>query len=224
MPLIYIVPIAALLVLVLLARLAGGTTLDWVDRLASAMGVVAAGMLVVILLSTLAGYRHSRSVRRSVRIVAITLTVSAVATLALLALPIALTGTPLVSRGVVSLIALSVPVALAVAVVRDRLFQVGLLTRSRERIVAAREDERRLRRDLHDGLAPTLAAAALKADLARQAIRNDPDVAARLIDEVGQEVRGAVGEIRRLSRDLRPPALDSLGLVGAIRQQAEALG
>ena len=150
---------------------------------------------------------------------------SAVATLALLALPIALTGTPFVSRGVVSLIALSVPVALAVAVVRDRLFQVGLLTRSRERIVAAREDERRkLRRDLHDGLAPTPAAAALKADLARQAIRNDPDVAARLIDEVGQEVRGAVGEIRRLSRDLRPPALDSLGLVGAIRQQAEALG
>jgi signal transduction histidine kinase len=225
-PLIYVVPIAALLLLVLVARLAGGTTLDWVDRLASAMGLVASGMLVVILLSTIAGYRRaSRSVQRSVRLVAICLVVSAAVTLALLALPIALTGTPLVSRGVVSLVALSVPVALAVAVVRDRLFQVGLLTRSRERIIGAREDERRkLRRDLHDGLAPSLAAAALKADLARQAIRNDPDSAERLIGEVGDQVRGAVGEIRRLSRDLRPPALDSLGLVGAIQQQADGLG
>ncbi|HET9344866.1 MAG TPA: sensor histidine kinase [Candidatus Limnocylindrales bacterium] len=224
--LIYLVPLVALLVLVLVAGVAGGTILDWVDRLASAMGLVASGMLVVIIFSTFAGYRRaSPSVRRSVRIVAITLVVAAVATLTLLTLPIAASGTPLVSRGVVSIIALSVPVALAVAVVRDRLFQVGLLSRSRERVVAAREDERRkLRRDLHDGLAPSLAAAALKADLARQAIRNDPDAAERLIGEVGQEVRGAVGEIRRLSRDLRPPALDSLGLVGAIRQQAEGLG
>ena len=106
------------------------------------MGVVAAGMLVVILLSTLAGTAGPRARFAAGDRVAITLTVSAVATLALLALPIALTGTPFVSRGVVSLIALSVLVALAVAVVRDRLFQVGLLTRSRERIVAAREDAR----------------------------------------------------------------------------------
>jgi signal transduction histidine kinase len=130
-----------------------------------------------------------------------------------------------VPRGVVSAFALIVPAALVVAVVRDRLFQVALISRSRERIVAAREDERRrLRRDLHDGLAPSLAAVALKLDLVRSSVRDDPDAAERSLDEARQEVRGVIAEIRRMSRELRPPALDSLGLLGAIRQQADALG
>lgn len=225
-PLLYGAPVVGFLAIVAIARLAGGTTLDWVDRLASAVAIVASVMLVAVILSTFAAYRRaSPAVRRSVRLIAITLVIAAAATLGLMTLPIAVLGAPLVPRTTVSLVALSVPIALVAAVVRDRLFQVGLISRSRERIVAAREDERRkLRRDLHDGLAPGLAAAGLKLDVARQSVRSDPETAERLIGEAGHDVRDAIADIRRLSRDLRPPALDALGLVGAIREQATRLG
>lgn len=225
-PMIYAAPLATTAVLLIASRALGGTSLEWIGRFASVVGTVASGMLVVILASTLAGYRRaSPAVRRSVRGIAIALAFAAVATLLLLTLPIALTGAPLVPRGTVALLAAPVPIAVLVAVVRDRLFQVALLSRSREKIVAAREDERRkLRRDLHDGLAPTLAAAGLSLDHARPAVRSDPAAAEAAIDEARQAVRGTIQEIRRLSRQLRPPALDALGLVGAIREQADALG
>ena len=93
-----------------------------------------------------------------------------------------------------------------------------------EQIVAAREEERRkLRRELHDGLAPTLAGAGIKLDLARQSVRDDPEGADRLIEEARSDVRTAIGEIRRMARDLRPPTLDALGLEGALREQAASL-
>lgn len=123
-----------------------------------------------------------------------------------------------------STFALIVPLALIVAVLRDRLFEVALLSRSRERIVAAREDERRrLRRDLHDGLAPTLAALGLRLDHVRQLVRTEPEAAEAGIDAARAEVRAVIADIRRMSRELRPPALDSLGLVGAVTEQAAAL-
>jgi signal transduction histidine kinase len=102
---------------------------------------------------------------------------------------------------------------------------VGLredLLRSRERLVTAREEERRrLRRDLHDGLGPSLAAIGLRAEAAAGALRSDPEKAERILVEQAGEVRRALADIRRLVEGLRPPALDELGLVGAIRQQAE---
>lgn len=99
------------------------------------------------------------------------------------------------------------------------------LARSRERIVVAREEERRrLRRDLHDGLGPSLAAIGVRAEAAAALLADDPDRAARLLDELGSDVRTALADIRRLVDGLRPPALDELGLLGAIRQQAERLG
>lgn len=225
-PIIYAAPLTTAAVLLLASRALGGTTLDWIGRFASVIGIVASAMLVVILVSTVTGYRRApRAVRRGVRDIAIALGFAALATLLLLTLPIALSGSPLVPRSTVALLAAPVPIAVLVAVLRDRLFQVALLSRSREKIVAAREDERRkLRRDLHDGLAPTLAAAGLALDHARAAVRSDPDAAEAAIDEARQAVRGTIQEIRRLSRELRPPALDTLGLVGAIREQADALG
>ena len=51
----------------------------------------------------------------------------------------------------------------------------------------------------------------------------DPDAAKRLLGELGAEVQAALAEIRRLVDGLRPPALDELGLVGAIEQQAARL-
>jgi signal transduction histidine kinase len=95
------------------------------------------------------------------------------------------------------------------------------LQRSRERIVVAREETgRRLRRDLHDGLAPTLAALALKAGAIGDLIPADPQGARALSAELEAEIRGTIREIRRLVYELRPPALDELGLVAAIRERA----
>lgn len=224
-PLIYLGPIAAFAVLAIVARLLGGTSLEWVDRLAACHAIVASAMLIAIIGSVVAGYRRTTGrVRRSIRWVAVALFFAAAATLAFLTLPIIATGTTLLPRNVVDLLVLPVPATLVVAIVRDRLFQVALLSRSREKIVAAREDERRkLRRDLHDGLAPTLAAVGLKLDLARQTVRADPAVAEETIDDIRREVREVIADIRRMSRELRPPSLDALGLTGAVRQQADAL-
>jgi len=95
------------------------------------------------------------------------------------------------------------------------------LQRSRERLVAAREEERRrLRRDLHDGLKPTLAGVALGLDAVRNIVGRDPDAAGSLLVRLRSELEGAGGDIRRLVHDLRPPALDELGLVGALGQHA----
>lgn len=95
------------------------------------------------------------------------------------------------------------------------------LQHSRERLVTAREEERRrLRRDLHDGLGPTLAALALNASTVRDLIGSDSGAAMQMAGELQIEIRAAVTEIRRLVYALRPPTLDGLGLVAAIRELA----
>ncbi|MEU8261600.1 histidine kinase [Micromonospora sp. NPDC048999] len=95
---------------------------------------------------------------------------------------------------------------------------------SRQRLVAAREEERRrLRRDLHDGLGPTLAGIALGIDTVRRATGDDGPTA-ELLATLRQATEAAVGDIRRIVYDLRPPILDELGLAGAIREQAMRLG
>ncbi|MER7394608.1 GAF domain-containing sensor histidine kinase [Streptomyces sp. NPDC000151] len=95
------------------------------------------------------------------------------------------------------------------------------LQRSRERLVAAREEERRrLRHDLHDGLGPTLAGVAYKLDGARITVENDVPQAVGLLEGLSADVRQAIAEIRRLVDGLRPPALDELGLLRAIETHA----
>lgn len=94
------------------------------------------------------------------------------------------------------------------------------LQQSRERIVISREEERRrLRRDIHDGLGAQLAALIMEAGNARRSIRKDPDEAERTLLEMQDELRAAVVDIRRLVLGLRPPALDEIGLVGALRSR-----
>ena len=95
------------------------------------------------------------------------------------------------------------------------------LQRSRERLVNTREEERRrLRRDLHDGLGPTLAALNLQAGVIRNLISSDPAAADALVVQWRVELRAAIANIRRLVYELRPPALDELGVAGAIREGA----
>jgi len=99
------------------------------------------------------------------------------------------------------------------------------LQRSRERLVTAREEERRrLRRDLHDGLGAQLAGLNIQAGILRRSIRRDPAAAEELTAELKTELQSAIADIRRLVYDLRPPALDDLGLVTALRQLAERYG
>jgi signal transduction histidine kinase len=94
------------------------------------------------------------------------------------------------------------------------------LRRSREELVATREEERRrLRRDLHDELGPSLAGSVMKLGAARSLMASDPERASVLLDDLESDVRGMIEEIRRIARDLRPPALDELGLVGVLRMR-----
>lgn len=96
------------------------------------------------------------------------------------------------------------------------------LRASRTRIVSAREEERRrLRRDLHDGVGPSLAAMVLKLDAAR--VRDDPAERDALIGETRTEVKETITEIRRLVDDLQPAVIDQVGLIDAIRQRAVSL-
>ncbi len=100
------------------------------------------------------------------------------------------------------------------------------LQRSRERLVNLREEERRrLRRDLHDGLGPALASQTLKASTARYLVEHDPAAAVHLLTSLEADVKSVLQEVRRLVYDLRPPALDDLGLAGALRTLvAEQIG
>jgi signal transduction histidine kinase len=95
------------------------------------------------------------------------------------------------------------------------------LQSTRQRLVAAREEERRrLRRDLHDGLGPALASLTLKVDAARDELDYDVPAAGAMLVALKNDIQAAVVDIRRLVYDLRPPALDDLGLVTALRMQA----
>ena len=95
------------------------------------------------------------------------------------------------------------------------------LQRSRERLVLAREEERRrLRRDLHDDLGPTLASFGLAASTVADLIPQNPTAATKLVKELESQMRATVGNIRRLVYDLRPPTLDELGLLPAVRERA----
>ncbi|MEW9532888.1 sensor histidine kinase [Microbispora sp. NPDC049125] len=119
-------------------------------------------------------------------------------------------------RRALDLLAAPIGVALQAVRLSDQLRE------SRARIVAAREEERRrLRRDLHDGLGSALTAVTLKADAAHNLKMVDPDRSGQLLLDLRADLTAAIADIRRLVYDLRPPDLDELGLLGALRQHAE---
>jgi two-component system, NarL family, sensor kinase len=119
-------------------------------------------------------------------------------------------------RRVLEVLAAPVAVALHAVLLSQEL------QRARERLVAAREEERRrLRRDLHDGLGPTLTAVTLKADAARSLLETAPDRADALLAELRADAKQAIGDLRRVIYDLRPAALDELGLLGALGEQVD---
>lgn len=93
------------------------------------------------------------------------------------------------------------------------------LQASRRRLVSAKEEERRrLRNDLHDGLGPKLAALGLKLDTAHALAESRPEASRAVLGGVKEDIRQTIDDVRRLVYGLRPPALDELGLVAALRE------
>jgi signal transduction histidine kinase len=91
---------------------------------------------------------------------------------------------------------------------------------SRQHIISTREEERRrLRRDLHDGLGPALATLALQAEVVRDTLYSKPEQSERFITEIINGTQAAIDDIRRVVYDLRPAAIDDLGLFSALREQ-----
>lgn len=109
-----------------------------------------------------------------------------------------------------------------VGMTAHNLVLTARLQRSLERVVTAREEERRrLRRDIHDGLGPVLASGSMRLELARGLLSTDPDAAQTVLAELAGTQQQALVDLRRLVEGLRPPVLDQLGLVGAVRQRAD---
>jgi signal transduction histidine kinase len=93
------------------------------------------------------------------------------------------------------------------------------LQRARKRLVATREEERRrIRRDLHDGLGPQLASQTLTLNAIEKLIDRDPENAKNLIRGLQVQSQDAITSIRHLIYELRPPALDELGLAEALKE------
>lgn len=93
-----------------------------------------------------------------------------------------------------------------------------------ERLLEAREEERRrLGRDLHDGLGPTIAGLAMQLGAVGSLVRHDPDAAGQRIALLQAATEEALADLRRIARELRPPSLDHIGLVGSLEQVASAM-
>lgn len=134
----------------------------------------------------------------------------------LLILP--LVATPWAEPWMFALVTMPAPVVLAVTLLMRRIRD------GEERLVLAREEERRLlRRDLHDGLGPALAALTLRVDTLRNRA-DDPalDLEAELL-ALRSGIQDTVTDVRRIVAGLRPPALDELGVGGAIEELAAGL-
>jgi signal transduction histidine kinase len=187
----------------------GLAALDRAGGVALAFGVLVVGVFAIATVIDVL-MRTVRAVgERRARLLPVALVVVAIPAAFLVSLLVDSAGLPAVL--VLAVGGLSGAFALAARGIR----RTQRAERARAMLVAEREDERRrVRRDLHDGVGPLLAALRLELDGHR------PDAggnrAVFLLDQ-------AIGEVRRISRDLRPIALDELGMVGALRQQAAIL-
>jgi len=126
------------------------------------------------------------------------------------------------TEGDLRLLAALVP---QVAVVLRALELAEALESERDRVVTATRTERdRLRRDLHDGLGPSLSGVGLGLQALESALEaRDDATASELLTRVRVEARIAVDEVRRILDDLRPAALDEASLIAAMRRHADTI-
>ncbi|MEU1022006.1 sensor domain-containing protein [Streptomyces sp. NPDC005904] len=127
------------------------------------------------------------------------------------------------------LITLATPWILRALTTVDRVMVQGLLGPSRlaTRVVelesdrgvvvdTAAADLRRIERDLHDGAQARLVALAMDLGLAKEKLAEDPEAAARMVDEAHGEVKVALQELRDLARGIHPAVLTDRGLDAAL--------
>jgi len=99
------------------------------------------------------------------------------------------------------------------------------LAASRQRIVEAREEERRrLRRELHDGLGPLLTSVGLNLDAMRAQLTEGQGDPLALLARAKDASSQAIADLRTVVYSLRPPALDDLGVIGAVTAHVRRLG
>ena len=95
------------------------------------------------------------------------------------------------------------------------------LRASRQRLVAAQDEERRrLERNLHDGAQQDLVALAIKLRLAATVVDEHNTEARQLLDDLREGATSALANLRDLARGIYPPLLEDQGLVPALRAQA----
>ena len=115
--------------------------------------------------------------------------------------------------------------------VRDLASQAGLVLRnvrlieelraSRQRLVAAQDEERRkLERNIHDGAQQQLVALTVKLRLLEQLAARDPEKAAQIAAQLQDETAAALNDLRDLARGIYPPLLADKGLPAALEAQA----
>jgi signal transduction histidine kinase len=95
------------------------------------------------------------------------------------------------------------------AVLREQFAQVT---------VAQEEERQRIARELHDGLGPALASLNIRLHTAHKLLERDGHPVASEIEELAEQTQVSIRDIRRLIHDLRPVALDELGLAPALRE------
>jgi len=98
--------------------------------------------------------------------------------------------------------------------------QAAELRASRQRIVAAQDEERRrLERNIHDGAQQHLVALAVKLRLAKTAIAADPVRGRAMLEEIGGEIDAALDTLRALALGIYPPLLEAQGIAPALAAQ-----
>jgi signal transduction histidine kinase len=97
--------------------------------------------------------------------------------------------------------------------------RMAILRQQLAQVTTAQEEERqRIARELHDGVGPALASLNIRLRTARKLLERDHNLAAGEIEELAELAQANIQDIRRLIHDLRPAALDGLGLVPALRE------
>jgi len=95
------------------------------------------------------------------------------------------------------------------SILRDRFFHVGAVQE---------EERRRIARELHDGVGPSLAGLNIRLKTVQKVLEREGNPAAAELSELAQQAQQNIHDVRRLIYDLRPAALDELGLVPALTE------
>jgi signal transduction histidine kinase len=108
-----------------------------------------------------------------------------------------------------------------VGLATELLARLDDLRASRQRLVAAQDEERRrLERNLHDGAQQNLVALKVKLGLAEVFAEKDPGRTTQLLAEIKAETDEALDTLRDLARGIYPPLLAEQGLAVALQAQA----